>query len=118
MNGGINIAILMVVAMSVAVILVTVDIVLFGGGLLTWKCFVKTVGLNFTPQTIILLATPLGPIITERQPIFANSIAASVGKIGLQKISPHILYGCKVWEIMIQLMQLITNPYRKENKYG
>tara|TARA_R110002020_G_scaffold404379_1_gene614431 strand:- start:66 stop:173 length:108 start_codon:yes stop_codon:yes gene_type:complete len=35
MNGGINIAILMVVAMSVAVIIITVDIVLFGGALLT-----------------------------------------------------------------------------------
>ena len=35
MNGGINIAILMVVAMSVAEVLFTVDIVLFGGGLLT-----------------------------------------------------------------------------------
>ena len=34
MNGGINIAILMVVAMSVAVVIITVDI-LFGGGLLT-----------------------------------------------------------------------------------
>jgi len=75
------------------------------------------VGLNFTPQTIILLATPLGPIVTKRQPIFANSIAAIVGKNGLQKISPHTLYGCKVWETMIQLLQL-TTPYRKENKYG
>jgi hypothetical protein len=48
----------------------------------------------------------------------ASFIAAVAGKNGLQKISPHTLYGCKVWEIMIQLMQLITKPYRKDNKYG
>ena len=54
----------------------------------------------------------------KRQRTRASFIAAVAGKNGLQKISPHTLYGCKVWEIMIQLMQLITNPYRKDNKYG
>jgi len=44
-------------------------------------------------------------------------IVAGVGNNGLEKISPHTLYGCRVWETMIQLMQLIT-PYRKNNKYG
>jgi len=56
--------------------------------------------------------------IHKRQPTRASFIVAVAGKNGLQKISPHTLYGCKVWEIMIQLMQLITKPYRKDNKYG
>ena len=62
-------------------------------------------------------AIPMGVGETRDKPTRASFIVAVVGKIGLQKISPHTLYGCKVWEIMIQLMQLIT-PYRKDNKYG
>ena len=70
--------------------------------------------LSFIQATRTMSATPLGPIITERQRTRDSFIVAGVGKIGLQKISPHTLYGCKVWEIMIQLMQLITKPYRKD----
>jgi hypothetical protein len=76
------------------------------------------VALSSIQATRTMLATPLGPIITKRQRTRDSFIVAGVGKNGLQKISPHTLYGCKVWETMIQLMQLITNPYRKENKYG
>ena len=63
-------------------------------------------------------AIPMGVGETRDKRTRASFIVAVVGKIGLQKISPHTLYGCKVWEIMIQLMQLITKPYRKDNKYG
>jgi len=59
-------------------------------------------------------AIPWEATTTERQATSASFIAAGVGKIGVQKISPHTIYGCKVWEIMIQVMQLITNPYRKD----
>ena len=74
--------------------------------------------LSSIQATRTISAIPLGLTITERQATCVCFIADNVGKIGLQKISPHTLYGCKVWEIMIQLMQLITNPYRKDNKYG
>ena len=63
---------------------------------------------------ITMSAIPLGLTITKRQATCASFIAEVAGKNGLQKISPHTLYGCKVWEIMIQLMQLITKPYRKD----
>jgi len=63
-------------------------------------------------------AIPMGVGETRDKLTREFFIVEVVGKIGLQKISPHTLYGCKVWEIMIQLMQLITKPYRKDNKYG
>ena len=72
----------------------------------------SSIQVRITMSAIPILGT------TEHQRTRASFIVAVVGKIGLQKISPHTLYGCKVWEIMIQLMQLITNPYRKDNKYG
>ena len=67
---------------------------------------------------ITMSAIPMVLTITTRQRTRDSFIVAGVGKNGLQIISPHTLYGCKVWEIMIQLMQLITKPYRKDNKYG
>ena len=72
----------------------------------------SSIQVRITMSAIPILGT------TERQRTHASFIVEVVGKNGLQKISPHTLYGCKVWEIMIQLMQLITNPYRKDNKYG
>ena len=74
--------------------------------------------LSFIQATRTISAIPWVATITKRQRTRDSFIVAGVGKIGLEKISPHTLYGCKVWEIMIQLMQLITNPYRKDNKYG
>ena len=63
-------------------------------------------------------AIPMEIIVIQRQRTRDSFIVAIVGNNGLEIISPHTLYGCKVWEIMIQLMQLITKPYRKDNKYG
>lgn len=74
--------------------------------------------LSFIQATRTISAIPWVATITKRQRTRDSFIVAGVGKIGLEKISPHTLYGCKVWEIMIQLMQLITKPYRKDNKYG
>ncbi len=73
--------------------------------------------LSSIQATRTISAIPWEATTTERQATSASFIVAIAGKNGQQKISPHTLYGCKVWEIMIQLMQLIT-PYRKENKYG
>lgn len=73
--------------------------------------------LSSIQATRTISAIPLGLIITKHQATCGSFIVAGVGKIGQQKILPHTLYGCKVWEIMIQLLQLIT-PYRKDNKYG
>jgi len=72
------------------------------------------VALSSIQVIITMSAIPLGPTITKRQATCASFIVAVAGKNGQQKILPHTLYGCKVWEIMIQLMQLITNPYRKD----
>ena len=74
--------------------------------------------LSFIQAIRTMSAIHMGVGETKRQATRASFIVVVVGKNGLQKISPHTLYGCKVWEIMIQLMQLITNPYRKDNKYG
>ncbi len=82
------------------------------------KMHCKNCGIKFYPSDKNYIGYPLGSYYNKAPAHMRQFHSRWCWENWTGKISPHTLYGCKVWEIMIQLMQLITNPYRKDNKYG